>query len=363
MNFKFTISNLKYVYGLLAAVFIFSGCDNNSTGETPPIKPGEASFVYVINEGNFMDSNGSITRYNPQTGEVTQKAFEEVNSRAFAGYIQSSTVSDDRLFIVSNQANKIEIVNLHTLESIGTIKYPKTPTFIVPIGEGKAYVTNLSDNSVSVVNLDSLKTTGTSISVGESPYFAYKTAGKVFVPNSGFGNSNTISVIDINSGSVEKTLKVGAGPQQIVQDPSGDLWVVCQGKPTYDSDGNRTPEDDVPGGIYTIDPQQEIVSDSLKTVGRPLQIALDAKDSRAFIVFAADSVSEVNMNTFQIDHSTFIARTFQSIGYDKKHQRLYLGESKGLTQTGKAIIYDLQGAPVDSFKTGISPVGFQFVGR
>jgi YVTN family beta-propeller protein len=362
MNFKFSIAKLKYIYGLLAAVFIFSGCSDNSTGPKTGNKLNGS--VYVINEGNFGDSNGSITRYNPKTRKAVQKAFKEANNnRPLAGYIQSSIVVGDSLFIVSNSANKIEVTNSHTLESIGTIKYSKTPTFIVPVDKGKAYVTNLYDNSVSEVNLDSLKETGKTIGVGASPYFAYKAAGKVFVPNSGFGNNNTVSVIDIKSESVEKTLKVGPGPQQIVQDPNGNLWVVCQGKLTYDSDGNHTPENDVPGGIYIIDPQQGIVVDSLKTAGRPIQIALDAKDSNAFIVFAADSVSKVNMNTLQVDNSTFINRTFQSIGYAKKQQRLYLGESNGLTQPGKAIIYDLQGAPVDSFKTGISPVGFQFVGR
>jgi hypothetical protein len=355
------LANKKYFLSfIIAAVFIIGGCDNNSTG----VKTGSKlhASVYVINEGNFSDHNGSITAYNPQTKRVVQQAFKAVNKRSLAGFIQSSTVRGDRLFIISNAANKIEIANLHTLESIGTIKYSKTPTYIVPADGEMAYVTDLYDSSVSEVNLKTLKETDTTFAVGANPYFAFKTDGKLFVSNNGFGNNNTISVIDLKSGSVEKTLKVGPGPQQIVQSPDGNLWVVCQGKPFYDKSGNRVPAKDVPGGIYMINPRQDAVTDSLKTAGRPQQIALDAADSRAFIVFAADSVSEVDMNTLRVDNSVFIHRTFHAIGYSKKQRLLYLGESRGLVQPGKVVIYNLQGAAVDSFKTGISPIGFQFVG-
>jgi YVTN family beta-propeller protein len=315
----------------------------------------------VINEGNFSDHNGSLTSYNPQTKSAEQQAFEKANDRPLAGYIQSSTIIGDSLYIVSNSSDKIEVVDLHTLTSIGTIKYSGTPAYITPAGDGTAYVTNLYDGSVSILNLKTRKQTAKTISVGSAPYFAYKADGKVFVSNNGYGDNNTISVIDVASGAVEKTLTVGAGPQQIVEDPSGRLWVVCQGKEAYDADGNRDPKNDLPGGIYIIDPKRELVTDSIQTGGRPKQITLDAKDSRAYLIFAAGDVEAININTLQVINPAFIDRSFNAIGYSPKERILYLGESKGLTQPGQVIRYNLQGMPVDSFATGISPIGFQFV--
>src|SRR5699024_8305944 len=95
--------------------------------------------------------------------------------------------------------------------------------------------------------------------------------------------------------------------------------------------------------------------------GQPQQMALDAEGRRAFVIFAGDDVAAINMDNLQVVDSMFIKRTFNAIGYSKKDQLLYLAQSKGLAQPGQVIRYNLQGTAVDSFATGISPIGFQFV--
>jgi YVTN family beta-propeller protein len=357
MNFKFSMINLKYVYCLLAAVFIINGCSDNSTG-TKTGKKLRAS-VYVMNEGNFSQSDGTVTAYNPKTGMAVDSALRYVNGRPFVGLIQNSRIIGKRLYIVYNRPDKIEAVNLKTLKSLGTIKLSEDPTALAPASSGEAYVTNLYGNSVTLINLDEMKETSDTIAVGLQPYFAYKADGKIFVSNYGSGNSNTISVIDIKSGSVEKTLKVGPGPLQIVEDAAGRLWVVCKGKTPY-----MHPENNVPGGIYIINPKQETVVDSIKTGSYPRQIALDRKDGKAFVIYNGKPVAAISVSTLTIENTHFIdpkSRNFQAIGFSPSEGVLYIGESRGYTQAGAVIRYNLQGAVIDSFKTGISPIEFQFV--
>src|SRR5699024_812345 len=108
--------------------------------------------AYVINEGNFSQPNGSIFGFSPKIIKA-DSAYNLASGHKFYGFIQSASVNDDSLYIVSNSPNKIEIVSLNPLKSVGTINYSKTPTYIVSAGNGKAYVTNLNDKSVSVVDL------------------------------------------------------------------------------------------------------------------------------------------------------------------------------------------------------------------
>jgi YVTN family beta-propeller protein len=359
MNSQFSIINLKYIFCLLAAVFIISGCSDNSTG--PKTGKKLHASVYVMNEGNFSQSDGTVTAFNPQTGMAVDSALKYVNGRRFVGLIQNSTVINNRLYIVYNKPDRIEVVNLKTLQSLGTIKLSEDPTALAPAGKGSAYVTNLYGNSVTQIDLDEMKETSDTIAVGLQPYFAYKTNGKVFISNYGHGSGNTVSVIDVTSGKVDKTLKVGRGPYQIAEDTAGRLWVVCKGYTPYGH-----PENNVPGGIYIINPKQETVVDSIKNHSYPRQIALDRKDGKAFVIYSDKPVAVISISKLTLQNAHFIdtkSRNIQAIGFSPKENVLYIGESHGYTQLGQVIRYNLQGSAVDSFKTGISPIGFQFVGK
>lgn len=340
----------------LAVMLIFAGCSDSGNDPEPP----QVSSVYVMNEGNFSSANGSITSYDPLTSAAMQTVFEDENGRPFAGTIQSAKVNDDRLYIVSNMADKIEIVDFETLSSLGTIEYSKTPTDIAFVGDGQAYVTNLYDKSVTVVDLENMEETDQTIPVGSNPYFAHAANGKVFVSNNGFGSSNTVSVIDVALGTVENTITVGAGPSQIAEDPAGQLWVVCEGSAAYDDEGNRDPENDVPGGIFIIDPETQSVVSSLENSGRPTHITFDERNSRAYAIYAGGNVVQININTQEIIDEDFIPRTFSAIGYSAGDELLYLGQG-GFTQKGQAIRYNLDGVAVDSFTVGITPAEFEFV--
>src|SRR5699024_9553019 len=118
--------------------------------------------------------------------------------------------------------------------------------------------------------------------------------------------------------------------------------------------------------IYIINPQQETIIDSIKTGSYPQQIALDRKDGKAFVIYNNKPIAVISVSSLTIQNDHFIdpkLRNFQAIGFSPKEGLLYIGESHGYTQPGEVLRYDLQGAVIDSFKVGISPVGFQFVGR
>lgn len=349
---------MKNRYSLLFLVlaFVIASCGDDN-GTTPDPDPVEETTVYVTNEGNFSDSNGSLTRYEPEDGTTLQSAFEDVNGRPMAGIIQSSRVVEDLMYIVLNATDKIEVVDAQTLESIGTIELSTTPSAIEVIDEGTAYVTNLYNEAVSIIDLDNMEDTGNKITVGDQPRSVVRVGGSAFVANNGGGNANTISVIDIDDQSVTRTIEVGNGPSQIVTDEENRLWVVCAGLLAYDENWERDPENDIPGGVYILDGNDGTIINSIETGGHPSGIALDENNAKAYLL--NDGVSVIDMNTFAHEEG-LIERSFNSIGYFGVDQQLFLGQSRGYDQQGQALIYNLEGTAVDSFPTGIAPNGFEF---
>lgn len=348
--------NKRYALLLLLLTIIFVSC-NDENGNNPD--PLELASVYVTNEGNFSDSNGSVTSYDPETGATLKKAFEDANGRPIAGIVQSAEISGDRMFIVLNNANKIEVVDVKTFESIATVELSKDPTDVEVIDEETAYVSNLFEGSISIIDLVNYEETEQTIQAGSQPRSILRFGNFAYVANNGSGNDNTVSVINIADNTIEDTIEVGPGPDNIVADESGRLWVVCNGLIAYDENWERDPANDKPGSIYLIDGNSATVTDSIKTGGHPSGIALDNSRARAYLLNGG--IFEIDMNTLTVAEDTLATRSFNAIGYFPEQDRLYAGDSKGYSQDGQVLIYNLQGTAVDSFNVGIAPNGFKFV--
>lgn len=340
---------------LFSTLFIVSCSDNNDTDPDPL----EFSSVYVSNEGNFSDSNGSLTSYNPESGSSIQQAFEDENGRPLAGIIQESTVADGRLYVVLNSEDKIEVLDVETLESIETITLSDTPADIEIIDEQTAYVTYLFSGTVGVVDLEEMKATDEIIEVGMQPRDVLYFNERLFVGNNGSGDDNTVSVIDPESNEVVNTIEVGAGPNQIVPDDAGRLWVVCSGKVAYDENGERDPDNDIPGSLHVVDGTDESKIEVVETGGHPSELTLDLQNGIGFLL--NEEVYPVDLGEITVGESPVVSRELNAIEYFPAQQRLYGAESNGYTQDGKALLFDLEGAAVDSFSAGIAPNGFEFV--
>ncbi|MFB3132151.1 MAG: YncE family protein, partial [Rhodothermales bacterium] len=112
--------------------------------------------VYIANQGNFFDENGSITFYNPITNETTE-VLEDV-----ATIFQSVEVFNGRVYAVANTGGRIDVLNAETNERQPSISGLTNPRYIAFASETKAYVTNqvfrfggVTDKSfVSIIDLE-----------------------------------------------------------------------------------------------------------------------------------------------------------------------------------------------------------------
>ncbi len=346
----------RSVFHLLVLLLITNlACKSNNTGSGNEVT---LNGVIVLNEGNFGRANASVTVYNPVDKSVLQNRYENANGDPIGDVLHSVTEIEDRLYLVVNNSNKIEVVDKSSFQNIATIQIANqaSPRQLVQVSDTKAYVTNLFGASVSVIDLES-NTEGATIAVGANPEGIVVTGERAYVANSGFGNGNTISIINTTTNEVVNTLTVGDNPVSLVKQSNGRVWVVCVG--AYGDLSN--PDDDTPGRIFVLNGETGSVITNFEVGGHPGDLVLSETDGVAYLINGS-SVMSINMNSFEILNSEFINRSFYALGLSTSDEGQFIwgADAKNFAQAGLAIQYDANGVKVDSFATGIIPGSFHF---
>ncbi len=344
---------------LLAAMLLIfaTGCIKDPTGTDSAEKKPKLSGAFILNEGNFQASNGSLSFYDPKADSVQNDIFKAVNLRSLGDVVQSMTVIDTLGYIVVNNSNKIEVISLKTWKSKATIELPagSSPRYLADIGDGTAYVTNLYTNSVSVINLENNQIE-TTIDVGTNPEEIAVVNGKAYVANSGFGWNNTVSVIDVAVRKVVKTVTVGDNPQSVRVDAEGEVHVLCAGRwPAW----GDTSDQGTNGALFVIDSDNDTVIDSFTISGHPSRLSLYGEETGYFLNDGHVVVYSTKSN--EVLDPAFISGFFYGLGVDPLSKDIYLLDAKDYVQSGTLFIYDVQGTLKSAHAVGIIPGSVTFV--
>ena len=140
----------------------------------------------------------------------------------------------------------------------------------------QAYVTNLDDRSVSVIAV-ATGTVSKSISVGNSP------SGVAFTPNGAQAyvtnlNNSSVSVIAVATGTVSKTIPVPLFPGKVAITPDGAQAYVTAWGP-YDST-NRTFNY---GSVSVIDVATGAISRTIPVKNKPEGVAITPNGAQAYV--------------------------------------------------------------------------------
>ena len=182
--------------------------------------------VFVIDEGNFMGGNGSLSFYSYDSSKVYNDLFSEVNGRPLGDVPNSMEIFGDKAYIVVNNSGKIEIIEKNTLESVSTITGLISPRNIGFVNSSKAYVTSMYSDSLIIINLNDNSISGY-IDLRRSSESIVIAGDKAFVAN--WVGGNEVIVIDNASNEVIDSIEVGIEPESMVLDRNDMLWVLCNG--------------------------------------------------------------------------------------------------------------------------------------
>ena len=225
-----------WVAGLL--VLTLTACEKDKDKETLSTPEVTQEGVYVLNEGNFMANNASIS-YVDASLNVTADPYMDANGVTLGDVLQSFCVANDRGFAVLNNSNKVEIFNVSNFENVATISPVDYPRYIIDGENGSLYLTaGAMAGQVHVINPSSMTITS-SINVGNGPERMVVSGENLFVCNSGgWSIDNTVSVINVLTNTVTDTWTLADRPIDIDVDANGDIWVLCSGETLYDADWN-----------------------------------------------------------------------------------------------------------------------------
>jgi hypothetical protein len=232
-------------------------------------KSPELVGYWILSEGSFGSNNSELAWYDVAKGELSVKQFEKINGVKLGDTGNDLEIYGSKMYCVvtgpgtgaSGQegTNYIEVINPADGKSIKRIPFtdaqgnPAKPRFIVFEG-GKGYV---SSYSKEVVRLDTATLT-LDAHATLSGTFAEELAicGKnIYVCNSGQGNDDKISVVDIKSMKEVKVITTEKNPTGIIAVDNERLFFNTS-YPKYN--------------VYSIDPKTETIEQVEKIKGNTL---------------------------------------------------------------------------------------------
>jgi YVTN family beta-propeller protein len=346
---------------LMAIVLMLAACDSQD-----PTENMTTVGVIIVNQGNFADGNGSISVYDPET-KVTTTLLSGVGS-----ILQSILVKNDVGYVAANSSARIELVQLSTGQRAGQITGLTSPRYMIAINDNTVYVTNLFKQgfvggTVSIVDMTTNSVVKT-LDVGDNPEGVAYSAERLYVANSGFGLGSTLSVIDTSAEQVIATVDVGCnGPRSLQMDREDELWVMCTGGTLFDDDFNVIGE--TPGEIVIVDGPTGVPVDSLQladqieTVGPGQDSFYSEAAQELYVVVDQKRVMRINTgaNTLVDTLGPFSGDPIGAVAYDATTERLYLGRVPSFTEAGTVTVHDRNGRELETFFVGVAPTHILFL--
>jgi len=360
ISYQFSVRNAKCVLTLLVALNLISlsSCKKDDDDKTGKYSKG----VFIINEGPFQTGTGTVSFINRENSTIENEIFQAVNNRPLGNVVQSATFHEGKIYIVVNNADKIEIVDAGDFKEVGVINGLKLPRFILPVSSSKAYVSQWGtgglQGEIKVIDLNSNTITKT-IATGKGAEAMVRKDNFIYVTNGGgFDNDNTVTVIDANTDAVVVTLTVGANPNSIQLGSNGHVFVLCSGKWKSDFSSLETK-----GSLYVIksNNQNDVVGYNFDSeFSQPNDLVINPASNKLYYNYDGNIYTQ-DISAGNLQLNSLVSRNFYSLGYDPATDYLYAGDAGNFSSNGKVLRYNSStGAVLDSFDAGIAPNGFLF---
>jgi YVTN family beta-propeller protein len=338
---------------LAGAAASLAGCVKDPVSALREVPVPSARGVYIVNQGNFGRANSSLSYYDLVSFHLYNDVFTAVNGKNLGDVAQSMTIRGSSGYIVVNNSQKIEIIDLSTNLNTGTIPTGtgSSPGQMAFVNDTVALVTDLYANQLIVVNITARRVTGT-IPVGDNPAGIAVTQGKAYVSNSGFGSGRTVSVVSAGSLSVTGTIPVGDNPNGVEITTSGAVYVVCTGSYNF-----TDPAKDTPAHIAVVDPASDTVTDSIFIGEHAMDIGIGS-DGTGYIP-STTKVLIVDTRAHRVT-GVFKLGSYDAVGVDLSSGDVYLADPKNFVQPGTVSVFAPNGQIRVQFDAGIIPGAFAF---
>lgn len=343
-------------------VTVFVSCekekDNNEGIETPTVK---TDVAYIVNYGSYSGSKGEISIYNIDDNNISHEAYKTANSIELTSNIQSMTIHNDIAYLMSNNGDKIDIIDAKTLKaSVNPIADDITKPRYFAANGNTAYIScwgdvqdwgKMATSYIAKVNLTTKEVTKIPLAGGTEGLIISN--DKLYI---GLCADSNVAVMDLATEAISK-IRVSAVAQQFVEDIDGNIWVSLVSK--YST---PFPADSL--GMAIIDPTTDkilkrvsfsgIGGDGYMHISADKQtvyvMGAEAWPGTASTIFTADVASRTLSSTALIT-----GEKFYGFNINPKNEDVYVCISPDASTEGALHIYDKAGTKIEEKETGIGP--------
>lgn len=341
---------MKWYYGIVwgLSALLINACNEpeDVRAALPPIEFQPTSKALILHEGNFVGGEASLSLYSIDSLTIENGVYKRVNNASLGSVGQSMHLYKDKLYIVINNSEKIEVIDTSTFQNLATITIPgSSPREILFINDTLALVTELYANTLWFINPQTntyqfsqslLGSTEELVSYNDTIYIPRYTIDPPGVNNPLNGyimkmNSNTLALFD--------SVKVGRNCYSIVEN-NGYIYTIGE-----EDDGKY---------IYQFHPENGriIKSKAAESSEGAAQLSIGPNNSLYYLWQDGSLGASTNsaIRYFSLTNNQLSA-TYSSLSlgnninlysvldYDTLRKELYTADAKDFTSAG--VIYRL----------------------
>jgi hypothetical protein len=354
---------------ILFTLVLFVGCDNNEIEDQFPSELVEG--CYVVNYGNYGKGGASISKYDYNTGVMTNFYDQNQNGgREMLSNIQHAYPYNDSIYLIGNSADQLITLNPLLVQSKnGVTEQLNNPRFSVASGD-YLYISCLGSNPdwskfpnsyIAKFNIKSNKVEKT-IKLPGGPEGMDVANGKLFVA---LNYKDSIGVIDLKTEQVSY-IATPAVTSYFVKDKSENLYVTLVS--TYNNFSSET-------GLGYINTKTSKLETTYKTdnvsSGYGSVIQANSTFTKIYVITSAydanwnltGAVAEFNVASKSFSTKSLVSGIsgVSGIAVNPYDDNVYVFSAPSVTGAGKMEIYSSSGSLVKTHAVGAFPIGAFFL--
>lgn len=333
-------------FSLAASVFLIS-CEKDDAvpGENPKVTTG----VFVLSEGSFSSASTTITFYDFATKTPATDFYRNANSTSLGTLGNDLLVYGSKMYVVMNVDSYVEVADAKTAKHIKAIPFGTGANALQPryaVAYKNKVLVSSWDGSVAVIDTTSLSV-DKFIRVGANPEQLVVVGDRLYVTNSGglqVKMDSTVSVVDLISQTELRKITVGVNPGYITADKNGGVYVSTL------------------GNYFDVGPKLVKINTTTNAVIKSTDTAVGKISYHDGLLYATGgyfgsaNVRALDTSNFKATRANFVTDgtgvlTPYGLTIDPQNGDVYIADAKNYVSAGEVFCFDKTGKKKFSFST------------
>ena len=342
---------MKHLLIIITLVLMLTYACKPDDIDVPSKDTFDATKMLVLNEGNFMWGNATLSLVDLMKDSVVQEdIYQNKNQEALGDVLQSATIMGDEIYIVINNSGKIVVLDKKTLIKKREKSGLGSPRYIVDGQNGYLYVSDIYANHIKVLNKNDLSVHVTIPCAGWTERMLYDN-NRLYVCNK---SSKQLYIVNTTSNSIIDSMDIGYGANSLLIDATDHLWIASDGKAADGIDAKLIK--------CSVSGLSILQSWSLNTEAASSLCNNVAKDKLYYK--RGESIYQMDFSASSLPNSAIITKSgaiWYGLGIEPISGDLFISDALDYVQRSSIYRYSADGSQLKSqYKAGIISNGFLF---